>query len=127
VVVAESLWPNRHSGSLFLLQRHAKWNSSVGAFDLGTGQLLAWTFLQQPGTMQALQVIDEYKRRGLGSLVTRALAKELAELGRDTLALVFMENDASIAMFEKLGFQRISLIFSAWVLPTGAIREDWID
>jgi ribosomal protein S18 acetylase RimI-like enzyme len=127
VVIAESVWPNRHCGSLFFLKRLAQWNTSVGAFDHATGQLMAWTFHQQPGTMGALQVMTGFERRGLGSLVTRALSKKLAGIGRDTLALVFVDNKASIGMFEKLGFRRIDFAFLSWVLPPGGNNEDWID
>jgi ribosomal protein S18 acetylase RimI-like enzyme len=113
---------------LFFLQRLAKLNTSVGAFDRETdGQLMAWCLHQQPGTIGALQVMDSYARRGLGSLVTRALAKKLAEIGRDTLALVDLDNNASIGMFEKLGFQKIGFAYVSWVLPTGGGCQDWID
>lgn len=42
-VIADAVWPNRHTGSQFFLKRMAKWNVNVGLFSR-EGELVAWCF-----------------------------------------------------------------------------------
>lgn len=49
--------------------------------------------------MGVLQVGEEYRRRGLGALVTKAISRKVAEMGYDVCAV---GNAPSEALFEKL-------------------------
>uniref|UniRef100_A0A1I8Q446 N-acetyltransferase domain-containing protein n=1 Tax=Stomoxys calcitrans TaxID=35570 RepID=A0A1I8Q446_STOCA len=102
--VIDTLWPNRHDGSLFLIRRLIDWNTNMGVYVEGTNELVAWCLRLQGGFLGALQVKDNYQRLGLGSVVTRATSLRLAEQGNDVMALVNEENRPSRGMFEKLGF-----------------------
>ncbi|XP_075154032.1 uncharacterized protein LOC142227389 [Haematobia irritans] len=102
--VIDDLWPNRHDGSLFLIQRLIDWNTNMGVYKEETNELVAWCLRLQGGFLGALQVKDNYKRLGLGSVVTRATSRRLAEQGNDVMALVNETNLPSRGMFEKLGF-----------------------
>lgn len=53
----------------------------------------------------ALQTLENYQKRGFGSLVTKALAKKVAELGHDSYTTIYDDNVASQNLFEKIGFQ----------------------
>ena len=53
----------------------------------------------------ALQTHEDYRKYGLGTLVTKALAKRVAELGHDPYTTIFDENIASRNLFKKIGFQ----------------------
>lgn len=53
----------------------------------------------------SLQTHKSYQKHGFGSLVTRALAKRVAELGHDSYTTIFDDNIASQSLFEKIGFQ----------------------
>lgn len=58
------------------------------------------------GSIAALYVDKEYRGRGLGALVAKAITRQIAELGQDVCAHVFEENKTPQALFEKLGFRR---------------------
>jgi ribosomal protein S18 acetylase RimI-like enzyme len=127
VAIADALWPNKHAGSLYFLNRLRELNTNIGAFN-DDGELMAWCFHQQPGTLGALQVQDKFKRQGLGSWVTKSMAKALADdLDRDTVALVDDDNEASKKMFEKLGFQHIDDAYVSRSLPLPGGNSDWVD
>lgn len=59
------------------------------------------------GLLLALQTDEEHYGHGYGSLVTKALSKQVAEMGYDIHAGVFEGNTASRALFEKHGFKVI--------------------
>lgn len=67
------------------------------------------------GALMALQTHDDYLKQGFGSLVTKALAKKVAELGYDPYATIFDDNIASRSLFEKIGFEvkgRLYLVYT---------------
>ncbi|XP_059617251.1 uncharacterized protein LOC132262125 [Phlebotomus argentipes] len=125
-IVADRVWPNRHVGSLFFLQRLIAWNPNVGAYTRD-GKLVAWCFLLQAGALGALQVDEGYQRRGLGSLVARAMIRKLCDQGIETFAFVNVDNTASKRMFERLDFERTDFIYWLRTLPTDPSIPPWSD
>ncbi|XP_055375839.1 uncharacterized protein LOC129608380 [Condylostylus longicornis] len=123
--IADALWPNRHYGSLFLLKRLAKLNPSIGAFKRDTNELVAWCFQLQAGPLGALQVKEEHKRKGYGSLCVRAMVKILAANDCDTFACVSEGNDASFKLFKSCGFQFIDVCNWLRTNPIKALDTDW--
>ncbi|XP_055917597.1 uncharacterized protein LOC129949901 [Eupeodes corollae] len=105
-----SHWPHRHPGSELFVGRLVNLSQNIGAFD-ESGKLIAWCLLLPIGALGLLQVRDEYKRKGFGSLMVKAMAKMQAEKGMETIAPVVEENSASRAMFRSLGFQEIDAVF----------------
>lgn len=53
----------------------------------------------------SLQTHESYQKQGLGTLVSKALAKRVAELGHDSYTTIFDDNIASQNLVEKIGFQ----------------------
>lgn len=102
---ADEVWPNRHQGSLFFLRRLIQLSPNIGAYDERTGELMAWCFRLQAGPLGALQVDERHRRKGLGTLVAKAMVIKLAEMDQDTFALVNTTNTPSRTMFEKIGFE----------------------
>ncbi|XP_050078276.1 uncharacterized protein LOC126565171 [Anopheles maculipalpis] len=125
-VKANDLWPNRHQGSLFFLQRLAAWNANAGLYECSTGKLVAWCFRLQAGPLGALQVDTEYLRRGFGSVVAIATAKKIAALGHDCFGLVNVANEPSKRMFEKIGFKQDGKAYWVRTIPT-VPDYDWED
>ncbi|XP_065357228.1 uncharacterized protein LOC135951498 [Calliphora vicina] len=103
--IINSLWPNRHDGSLFLTKRLIDWNINMGIYVESTNELVAWCLRLQGGFLGALQVKDDYKRLGLGAAVARATSRSIANQGDDVMALVNKDNQPSRGMFEKLNFK----------------------
>ncbi|XP_055685166.1 uncharacterized protein LOC129791164 [Lutzomyia longipalpis] len=125
-VLADSVWPNRHVGSLFFLKRLIAWNPNVGAYTKD-GRLVAWCFRLQAGALGALQVDKEYQRRGLGTLITKAMIRKLCDLRMDTFAFVNCDNAPSRRMFEKLGFIETDYVYWLRTLPTDPTIPPWSD
>ncbi|XP_058447808.1 uncharacterized protein LOC131428132 [Malaya genurostris] len=103
--IANNFWPHRCEGSEYFLKRLAAWNVSVGLFN-ESDELLAWCFCWQTGAMGALEVVTEHLRKGYGTLIVKAIARELARVGLNCYGTVICTNKASQGMFDKLGFER---------------------
>lgn len=63
---ANDIWPYRHEGSLFYINRLIKLNPTIGLFTTDTNELIAWCFRFQSGFVGALQVKDLFLRQGFG-------------------------------------------------------------
>lgn len=118
-------WPNKHQGSLFLIKRLIEWNPNIGAYNR-EGELMGWCLRLQSGPLGALQVRDKFKRLGIGSLVTIAMSKMLANADKNIFALVGEQNIPSRTMFEKLNFKRTDDAYWLRTLPTNSIIN-WTD
>lgn len=116
--LTDDLWPNKHEGSLFFLTRLIEWNANIGAYNKSTNELVAWCFRLQAGPLGALQVLPSQYRKGLGSVVTKNMCKQLAAIGHDTFAFVNATNIPSKTMFEKLGFKHIDTGYWLRTFPT---------
>lgn len=58
-----------------------------------------------------LQTDENYKGQGYGTLVVKAFSKKVAEIDQDTYIEVNEKNEASRALFEKLGATSIDNIY----------------
>lgn len=73
----------------------------------------------------ALQVDENQKRKGLGSLVCKAMAKKLSDIDADAFACVNKKNIPSMKMFEKLGFHHIDDVY--WIIAYPEKMFYWVD
>ncbi|XP_065080177.1 uncharacterized protein LOC135703015 [Ochlerotatus camptorhynchus] len=101
--IANDVWFNRCEGSEYTLRRLAAWNPSTGLFN-ASDELLAWCMCWSTGAIAALQVAKEHLRKGYGSIVVKAIAKEMAKVGMNCYASVHCKNLISNLLFKKLGF-----------------------
>lgn len=62
----------------------------------------------------------DHRRYGYGSIIVKALAKKVAELGQDPYATIFEANTASRTLFVKNGFREIGKAY--WIF-TKAVNE----
>lgn len=58
-----------------------------------------------------LYTLDEHRKKGYGSIVTKAVSKRLADAGNDPFACTKFGNSTSLAMFKNLGFEDMYLIY----------------
>lgn len=68
-------------------------------------------FRRSTGLLFSLQSDKIYRKRGYGSLVLKALAKKVAELGNDSYGAVLEDNIPSRALFERLDFKVIGKVY----------------
>lgn len=62
------------------------------------------------GPLSVLQVDKNYYGRGFGKIVTKAVLRQIAEMGHDNVACIFEWNKPSRQIFEKLGFRLVGKI-----------------
>ncbi len=76
---------------------------SAGVFLKENDQLVSWMVCHVP-RMGKLYTVEEHRKRGYASLVTRYLCKRMAQSGYIPSVSVVIGNDASSAFFESIGF-----------------------
>jgi ribosomal protein S18 acetylase RimI-like enzyme len=86
---------------------------------VATGVVVAFALTRHDGSIGAVTVLAEHRRKGLGSCCVAALVTELA--GK-TYVMVDSDNIASCVMHEKLGFVNTKQRF-AWAFFTKAENE----
>lgn len=110
---------------LFYLKRLIDLNPNIGVFNTKTDELIAWVFRFQSGILGALQVKENFVKRGFGTLVTKAMCKILAEQNQDSIALIADTNIASKATFKALGFEIIDCCY--WIKTVSLEPHTWKD
>ncbi|KAL9707059.1 hypothetical protein quinque_010577 [Culex quinquefasciatus] len=103
---ANRIWPHRSEASEYFFKRLAAWNVSIGLFN-ESDELLAWCFQWPTGAIGPLEVHPDHYRKGYGTIIAKAIAKEVAAAGFNCYGTVRVENEASGAMFTKLGFRPV--------------------
>lgn len=68
------------------------------------------SFSLPDGFIGILQTDAEWYSHGFGSLVVKAVAKKVAEMGQDIYATINEKNYASQSLFEKLGATELGCI-----------------
>lgn len=79
----------------------------------------------QTGSIGALYVHPDYRRRGYGSLVVRAISKIIGERGDDVIACVDEPNTPARKLFEKLGFSVVGTVRR--VVTNPIFPYEWMD
>lgn len=79
----------------------------------------------QAGPLGVLQVDKDHLQQGLGSLVCKAVSKQLGALGLDVCACVDQENVPSNTLFERAGFTIIDSTY--WIRPYASVPQKWVD
>lgn len=82
-------------------------------------------FRSHCGPLGTLQVDSNHRQRGLGSLVTKAITKQLSDLDMDTYAMVTWDNFAARRMFEKIGFKAVDYCY--YVRTNPLVATNWND
>lgn len=107
IPLVNELWPYHHKNSDVYLETLADMGGGYGLFLKEKDTLVSWIFKNHLGILGILQTVEEYKRRGFGSLMIKFLAKLLAEEGIDPVTSVSIHNTASKNMMRKIGFEEI--------------------
>ncbi|XP_058122348.1 uncharacterized protein LOC131293169 [Anopheles ziemanni] len=108
-------WVHKVAGTQNMIEQMLRMNDSMGLFLDGAREPLAWCIRTQNGAIGLLGVVA--KRKGFGSLVVKALARQLAHQGHNVYASVSFTKEASMKLFEKLGFQVVGKV--NWIKNCG--------
>ncbi|XP_020799076.1 uncharacterized protein LOC110176923 [Drosophila serrata] len=98
-------WKWSEPGSLFFLQRQIAFSICVGLYEEESNELVAWCIRAPDGLLAALQVKDSHQRRGFGVLIVKEFSRRVALQGQDVMTEVDQDNEASSALFRKMGFK----------------------
>uniref|UniRef100_A0A0A1WEI1 Glycine N-acyltransferase-like protein 1 n=1 Tax=Zeugodacus cucurbitae TaxID=28588 RepID=A0A0A1WEI1_ZEUCU len=105
-------WPYHGLETIHYVERLIRYNDSVGVFNK-KHELVAWCLLLPHGALGMLQVLEGYRRRGIGSLLVRYMAKLLASYDLEVMAPVVHDNLIFRGMFKKLGFKVVDKTYWA--------------
>lgn len=100
------VWPGRVRSSLRLFECAAQYHMNMGAFKTD-GTLVAWCLRWPNGLHMALQTDKDHYGHGYGTLVKKALSKEIARTGWDVYTSALETNIRARRLYEKLGFEKI--------------------
>ena len=104
-----SIWPHRekHLPRNNYFEKVILHNRCPGIYDVKNNKLASWVLHGSFGGLQALQTLDEYKKRGLARLVVKIVSKQLAteEPKFDTNLFIVDKNVPSENLFKSLDFK----------------------
>lgn len=86
--------------------------------------LVSWIRTNKEGSMSSTFTLPQHRRRGLASVATVVLARELLQEGLVAYVAIEDDNIASIKFHEGLGFRRQCASVCAVLLPTGDEDQD---
>ncbi|KAJ8924216.1 hypothetical protein NQ315_007007 [Exocentrus adspersus] len=104
-----SLWPHRYEDSEKYVALLIEMNDSYGLFLKSTGELVCWVLLSMLGQLNLLQTVDAHKRKGYASIIVKHASKEMAKKGYSAFGTIFIENEASVALFRSIGFRNLGI------------------
>lgn len=88
-----------------------------GIFCVETGTLAAWMVQSYYGAMCSMQTRPEYRRKGYGMQLARALTNLVLKRGYRPFVVIRPENDASKSLYIKLGFRKAFSTIRAIMKP----------
>jgi len=94
--------------SVSYIKQRIKNGPSIGLFQKNS--LLGWILTHDDGAMGFLHVLDEYRRKGLGSQITVAMIKHLKSKGQIPFVHIEEDNITSLQLAWKLGFEKDKII-----------------
>lgn len=106
VKAIHDLYPASEIECLAVFERLAESLPGFGIFCVETGTLAAWMVQSYYGAMCSMQTRPEYRRKGYGLHLARALTNLVIKRGYRPFVVIRPENDASKSLYIKLGFRK---------------------
>ncbi|HIV98868.1 MAG TPA: GNAT family N-acetyltransferase [Candidatus Ornithospirochaeta avicola] len=94
----------RHHSDLESIKRAINENRIFGLYE--NSELVAFSGFHEEGSMGMLEVFPSYRRKGYGMMMEEYVINRAMELGRVPFCDVYISNEASIALQEKLFLER---------------------
>lgn len=117
VKAIHDLYPASEIECLEVFEKLAKSLPGFGIFCLETGNLAAWMVQSYYGAMCSMQTRPEYRRKGYGIHLARALTVLVLKRGYRPFVVIRPENDASKSLYIKLGFRKAFSTIRAILKP----------
>ncbi|KAI9560838.1 hypothetical protein GHT06_011791 [Daphnia sinensis] len=119
-------WPYRHLTTLQDVSEEIVHLPSAGIFLKSNDKLVAWIMCHPPNGMSRLMTLEQYRRKGYASIVTKYLTKRVAQSGHLPYVNIVAGNSVSSKFFESLGFRYLGA-GHVWVTsPRDPLRDNEI-
>lgn len=96
---------------------------SYGVFS-SSGELAAWMVQSYYGAMFSMQTRPQFRRKGYGTHLAQSLTKLVIGRGYIPFVIIRPENEASLSLYDKLGFRRAYRTVRAVLHPNGWPKDD---
>ncbi|XP_053699095.1 uncharacterized protein LOC128746069 [Sabethes cyaneus] len=107
-------WYFRYPNSDKYIALLVKFNGGYGLFCKASNEIVGWVLKNEFAGIGHLQILPEYRKRGLGELLAKAISKRIAlEDDGDVNAFIKDTNTVSMQLLQKIGYQRVA--GSNWV------------
>lgn len=108
VDIINEVWPHKYPGSEEFIRCQILMTDGFGLFLKSTNELVSWVLTNEHYCPGSLQTLDEHKRKGYGTVLTKVLSKHLAkEYKVDILSGIVKGNTTSERLFTGIGFKPI--------------------
>lgn len=101
-------WPYNHLTTLQDVTEEIVQLPSAGLFLKSDNQLVTWIMCHPPNGMSRLHTVEQHRRKGYASLVTKYLTKRMAQAGYYPYVNIVAGNLVTGTFFENLGFRFLS-------------------
>lgn len=98
-------WPMRRRHTYSYIRELLKRLPSIGLFDKSTGQCAGYELIYEYGAVGMLFVMEEFRGRGFGKVITTNLAQNFFQDGHTVAAWVIKSNKPSMSMHLDSGFR----------------------
>ncbi|KAK3733585.1 hypothetical protein RRG08_056944 [Elysia crispata] len=98
-------WPMRRQHSFVYVRELLKSFPTVGLFNKATGQCVGYELMYEYGAVGMLFVMEEFRGRGFGKVITTQLAQNYFREGHSVAAWVIKSNAPSMRMHFDSGFK----------------------
>lgn len=99
------LYPANDMESIEVFEKLIKALPAYGMFS-SSGELAAWMVQSYYGAMFSMQTRPEFRRKGYGIHLAKYLTRVVMDRGYLPFVVIRPENDASKALYGKLGFKK---------------------
>ncbi|KAJ1526014.1 hypothetical protein ONE63_009188 [Megalurothrips usitatus] len=116
------LYPANDMECLEVFEKLLRSLPSYGVFS-STGELAAWMVQSYYGAMFSMQTRPQFRRKGYGTHLAQSLTKLVMQRGYIPFVIIRPENEASLGLYQKLGFRRAYRTVRAVLRPAGCPRH----
>ncbi|XP_024084161.1 glycine N-acyltransferase-like protein 2 isoform X2 [Cimex lectularius] len=122
------LYPANDMECVEVFERLIRILPAYGVFTSGEkGDLAAWMVQSYYGAMFSMQTRPEYRRKGFGIRLASALTRKVRSRGYIPFVVIRPENDASLSLYNKLGFIRSYPTARAVIYPKVPEKHEIIE
>ncbi|TMW45505.1 hypothetical protein DOY81_009414 [Sarcophaga bullata] len=112
--IIDDCWYYKTENSLQLIQQSIQLNGGTGLFRRGSEQPICWISTNDFFTPGFLHTIESERKKGYACLIMKMELKRLLALhNTDLYSFVTIENEPSLALHSKLGFEIVNRV--TWI------------